>query len=658
LRSRADQLDDVRNQVASTGAAMSEHAGEMQDLMESRILLVDDEAESIKLMRAMLSEFANLRFATSGRDALHQIRAARPDLVVVDFNMPGMTGLQLCEQLQLDPALANLPVIVATADRLTDLESAALQRGAVDFITKPLNRDTFLARVRAHLRSRSLSSRLSEAVMSVDVATGDGAARLLVVDDDVSAIKLMQMAVHDLGAVHFATTGDEALRKVHEIRPDLVLLDASMPGVDGFSVCAALKSQSEFAHVPIVFITRYADAAREKRALELGAADFVSKPFDVNVLRARLQNLLKLKARVDNEIRAVAAHGRLLADSRVADIVRTANDGIITIDASEHVLLVNEAAARLLSVDEQEVVGRSLDVVLNGFGRQLEAAFSAPARLRVVGQDGTLRLLEVRASRAEAGNLVTLFIRDVTERERLELAQKAQIAAESSTQAKSRLIAWVSHEMGAPLNAILGFAQVLGMAGKLTDPADQTRLQQIMDGANQIQSLLADLMDISRHESGTLSIAVQPIDALEAMRAAVETVRPVADRCNIKLGPVPEVGKTMVLSDPQRLRQCLINLLSNAVKYNRDGGRASLAVYSQVSEVWLAVRDEGIGMDAEQLSSLCEPFNRLGREKTAIAGAGLGLVISKSLVEAMGGRLDVESEPGIGTQFTLKLKRP
>jgi signal transduction histidine kinase len=142
------------------------------------------------------------------------------------------------------------------------------------------------------------------------------------------------------------------------------------------------------------------------------------------------------------------------------------------------------------------------------------------------------------------------------------------------------------------------------------------------------------------------------------MRAAVETVRPVADRCNIKLGPVPEVGKTMVLSDPQRLRQCLINLLSNAVKYNRDGGRASLAVYSQVSEVWLAVRDEGIGMDAEQLSSLCEPFNRLGREKTAIAGAGLGLVISKSLVEAMGGRLDVESEPGIGTQFTLKLKRP
>ncbi len=637
---------------------MSEHAGEMQDLMESRILLVDDEAESIKLMRAMLSEFANLRFATSGRDALHQIRAARPDLVVVDFNMPGMTGLQLCEQLQLDPALANLPVIVATADRLTDLESAALQRGAVDFITKPLNRDTFLARVRAHLRSRSLSSRLSEAVMSVDVATGDGAARLLVVDDDVSAIKLMQMAVHDLGAVHFATTGDEALRKVHEIRPDLVLLDASMPGVDGFSVCAALKSQSEFAHVPIVFITRYADAAREKRALELGAADFVSKPFDVNVLRARLQNLLKLKARVDNEIRAVAAHGRLLADSRVADIVRTANDGIITIDASEHVLLVNEAAARLLSVDEQEVVGRSLDVVLNGFGRQLEAAFSAPARLRVVGQDGTLRLLEVRASRAEAGNLVTLFIRDVTERERLELAQKAQIAAESSTQAKSRLIAWVSHEMGAPLNAILGFAQVLGMAGKLTDPADQTRLQQIMDGANQIQSLLADLMDISRHESGTLSIAVQPIDALEAMRAAVETVRPVADRCNIKLGPVPEVGKTMVLSDPQRLRQCLINLLSNAVKYNRDGGRASLAVYSQVSEVWLAVRDEGIGMDAEQLSSLCEPFNRLGREKTAIAGAGLGLVISKSLVEAMGGRLDVESEPGIGTQFTLKLKRP
>lgn len=636
---------------------MTEHSTEMHDLKDSRILLVDDEAESIKLMRAMLSEFANLRFATSGAEALRQIRASRPDLVIVDFHMPGMTGLQVCEQLQQDEALASLPVIVTTADRLSELESAALQRGAVDFITKPLNRDTFLARVRAHLRSRALSAQLREATLSSGAeAEPTGTARLLVVDDDVSAIRLVRMAVNRLGAVHFATTGDEALRKVHEIRPDLVLLDVNMPGLDGFSVCAALKSQAEFAHVPVVFITRYADAEREKRALELGAADFISKPFDASVLHARIRNLLALKARIDNEIRVVSEHWRHLADARVANIVRTANDGIVTLDAGEHVLLINESAARLLGVRECDAVGRPLDHVLRGFGQLLESAYAAPACVCVASNGDAPRTLEVRASKAEAGNLITLFIRDVTERDALEQARRAQIAAESSAQAKSRLIAWVSHEMGAPLNAILGFTQLLGMGGKLAEPGDLKRLQLIMDGAGQLQALLADLMDISRHEAGTLSIQVQATDAMPALQAALETVHPVAEQAGVQLAALPLAQPLMVMSDAQRLRQCLVNLLSNAIKYNRSGGQVSLAAGAQGGEAWLSVRDEGIGMSAEQLASLFEPFNRLGREKTTIAGTGLGLVISKSLLEAMGGRLDVESQPGQGTQFTLRLR--
>ncbi|MGQ3052837.1 MAG: response regulator [Roseateles sp.] len=111
-------------------------------LPESRILLVDDEPGAIRVMRNMLSEFRELTFARSGAEALRQIRASRPDLVIVDVNMPGMSGLQLCDQLQADPELKDIPVIVATAEQLTSVESAALQRGAVDFVTKPLVPET------------------------------------------------------------------------------------------------------------------------------------------------------------------------------------------------------------------------------------------------------------------------------------------------------------------------------------------------------------------------------------------------------------------------------------------------------------------------------------------------------------------------------------
>ncbi|MDR7334364.1 response regulator [Roseateles asaccharophilus] len=639
---------------------MSDEWRDMRALNEARILLVDDEAESIKLMRSMLSEFVQVRFATSAIDALRQIRASRPDLVIVDFNMPGMTGLQLCEELQRDPMFESLPVIVATADRPTELECAALQRGAVDFLTKPLNRETFLARVRAHLRSHELASRLKEIVQSGDEpADADVApARLLVVDDDVSAIRLIQKAVQGLGVVHFATTGDGALRKLHEIRPDVILLDASMPGLDGFSVCAAIKSQAEFAHIPVVFITRFADAEREKRALDLGAADFVSKPFDVSVLRARIRNLLTLKTRIDSEIRAMAAHWRRLADSRVADIVRTASDGVIACDASEHVMLLNDAAARILGCDATAAVGQHIDQTMAGMGDSMEAARRAPVRMQFHAPDGTTRVLEVRASEAESGRLITLIIRDIAEREQLEQARQAQVVAEASAKAKSRLIAWVCHEMGAPLNAILGFSQLLQLGGGVTGETDLKRLQYVRDAAGQLQALLADLMDVSRHEAGTLAIQVQAGDARDAIRSAIETVQPLATQVGAVVHLPSLDAEVPVMADTQRLRQCLVNLLTNGIKYSGEGRRVTLDLALTADETCIAVRDEGIGMSAAQQTALFEPFNRLGRENTTVVGTGLGLVISKSLVEAMGGRILVDSEPGIGTQFTLCLKRP
>jgi len=630
-----------------------------QDLLESRILLVDDEPGAILLMRSMLCDFRQLTFARSGAEALRQIRASRPDLVIVDVNMPGMSGLQLCDQLQADPALKDLPVIVATAEQLTSVESAALQRGAVDFVTKPLVPEAFIARVSCHLRARELAERVHRSIAGAQLASApsQAPARLLIVDDDIAAITLLQRTLADLGTIHYATTGTDALRLAHQIRPDLVMLDVHMPGLDGFAVCAALKAQQEFKHVPVVFVTRFSDATNEQRALDLGAADFIRKPIESSVLRARVRNLLALKARVDGELRALSEHWRRLADARVADVVRTAGDGVVSCDASEHVLLANAAAALLLGKPGDSLVGMALDQLLPNFAPLLDLALAMPVRLTVPGPNERGRPLEIRASRSEDRLLLTLVIRDISEREQLETEQRARAVAEAATQAKSRLLAFVNHEMGAPLNAVLGFSQVMcGDDLNPLPPAQLVRLGRIVEGAQQAQHLMADLMDWSRQEAGNLSVHLGPVDVGASLRQAVESVRPAAERAGVELMMAESGSVAPVMADARRLVQCITNLLTNAIKYNRKGGSVRAELSWMGSDVRIDVRDQGMGMTAAQLSHLFEPFNRLGLETSALPGTGLGLVITKGLIEAMQGRLLVESMPGQGTCFAIVLR--
>lgn len=630
-----------------------------RDLYDARILLVDDEPGAIRVMRSLLSDFRCLSFALSGADALRQIRASPPELVIVDVNMPGMSGLQLCDQLQADAALKDLPVIVATAEQLTSIESAALQRGAVDFVTKPLVPETFIARVRSHLRARELAEQVHQSLAGaqIDSAPSQAPSRLLIVDDDVGAITLLQRTLSDLGTIHYATTGAEALRLSHEIRPDLVMLDVHMPGLDGFAVCGALKAQQEFKHVPVVFVTRFSDAANEARALELGAADFIRKPIESNVLRARVRNLLALKARVDSELRALSEHWRRLADSRVADVIRTAGDGVVSCDASEHIMLANAAAALLLGKPGASLVGMPLTELLPNFGPLLQLALAMPVRLTVQGSNDRARPLEIRASRSEDRMLTTLVIRDTSEREQLEAEQRARAVAEASTQAKSRLLAFVNHEMGAPLNAVLGFAELMRADDRNPlPPAQLSRLERMVEGAQQAQHLMTDLMDWSRQEAGKLSVDLGAVDAEAALRQAVESVQPTAQRARIEL-ILSEVASTEpVLADRRRLVQCITNLLTNAIKYNRKGGSVRVELSRLGADVRIDVRDQGMGMTSTQLSQLFEPFNRLGLENSALPGAGLGLVITKGLIETMQGSLLVESVPGQGTCFSIVLR--
>ena len=274
----------------------------------------------------------------------------------------------------------------------------------------------------------------------------------------------------------------------------------------------------------------------------------------------------------------------------------------------------------------------------------------------VVRVRATVTLL--RDSNNEPWRIVGV-VEDITEHLRLEEAEHAREAAEASNRAKSDFLSRMSHELRTPLNAMLGFAQLLEIDQRHPlAPAQRPWVGQIQQAGWHLLDMINDVLDLSRIESGNLRLQPTTLDLPELVAATVALVASDALRREIRISQDLAPGTAGIVGDATRVKQILTNLLSNAVKYNADSGRvhiASRVVAPDVVEI--AVTDTGMGMTPEQMEELFKPFNRLGRERTALQGTGIGLVISRRLAELMGGSIGVKSFPGEGSSFTLRLPK-
>jgi signal transduction histidine kinase len=237
---------------------------------------------------------------------------------------------------------------------------------------------------------------------------------------------------------------------------------------------------------------------------------------------------------------------------------------------------------------------------------------------------------------------------------RYALANARRREAEVANLAKSEFLSRMSHELRTPLNAVLGFAQLLGFRG--LGPTESTYVDQISKAGRHLLGLINEVLDLSRIETGELGLAPEPVQLRTSIEDAVSLVAPLAGERSISIrwegGPLCD---SYVEADRQRLSQVLLNLLSNAVKYNREGGTIAVTLARRAEHLRICVADSGHGMSAEQLGQLFVPFERLGAEQTSIEGSGLGLALSRNLVEAMRGQIEVESEVGLGSRFTIEL---
>ena len=338
-------------------------------------------------------------------------------------------------------------------------------------------------------------------------------------------------------------------------------------------------------------------------------------------------------------------------------------------DMQGNILAYNKAmVAQVALTDEDE-------------GRQftLEDAYAHPreraALLRTLREQGFVEKHEVEIRRVNgttypahisirpitwANQPATLaMIEDISERKQAQAERIGRQIAEQANTAKSEFLSRMSHELRTPMNSILGFAQLLEMSQKEPlSSTQQSRVEQILKAGRHLLDLINQVLDISRVESGRLDISLEAVDVAAVATAVLDLAVPLATERRIRVhGEVDLKQATYVTADQQRLKQVMINLLANAIKYNKEGGEVWLACESR-PDGWqrISVRDTGPGIPPEQQEKLFQPFERLGAEqRDEVEGTGLGLALSKRLVELMGGRIGVESGVGAGSTFWVEL---
>ncbi|CRM44098.1 Autoinducer 2 sensor kinase/phosphatase LuxQ [Pseudomonas sp. 24 E 1] len=340
--------------------------------------------------------------------------------------------------------------------------------------------------------------------------------------------------------------------------------------------------------------------------------------------------------------------------------------GIFALDTAGHVTSWNAGAERIKGYTEEEILGQHFSVFYLPQECPQHPAMALAEATRNgdymeegwrCRQDGTRfwASVVITAQFDATGALrgFSKITRDITDRRAAEIALgTAREEAERASRAKSEFLSRMSHELRTPLNAILGFAQLLDMDA----PSGQkAQIGHILRAGQHLLTLINEVLDIAKIEAGRLPLNIESIPLAITLHEALTLVSPMAADAGIQLKPVPALAADLgIVADRQRLTQVLLNLLSNAIKYNRPQGQVSIEVEVEPPHIRVSVCDTGNGIAVDRQGQLFKPFERLGADPN-VEGSGLGLALSKSLLEMMQGSLSVQSQVGSGSRFTLAL---
>jgi PAS domain S-box-containing protein len=462
-----------------------------------------------------------------------------------------------------------------------------------------------------------------------------------------------------------AADGASALELAANAQPDLILLHVNLPDLNGFDVARGLKQGERTKGIPILQVSAsFVQMEHRMEGNAPGADAYLVEPVEPGELVANIRALLRMRD---------AEAGLQRTTAMLAAVVDASPLAIVVFDPAHQIRAWNPAAERLFGYSAGEMIGRAAD------GSPL-ASVAGAGVTATLARGESITALEVITSRKDGTEIdLSIFaaplgpfgssgsvalVEDVSMRKRYERERAGLLArerdarreAEAASRLKDEFLATLSHELRTPLNAIMGWASILRKSA--LDDEGRTRAVEVIErNARSQQQLVNDILEVSRIIRGQLRLEMSTIDLVEAVRAAVESVRPsVAAKHQAMVADYPS-SPVLVSADRERLQQVFWNVLSNATKYTPRDGSIQVSITPDTTEVAVVVRDNGIGIAPNVLPHIFERFRQGDATTTReYGGLGLGLAIVRHLIEAHGGAVRADSEGvGQGSAFTVVL---
>ncbi|HEX7900785.1 MAG TPA: response regulator [Planctomycetota bacterium] len=663
------------------------------------VLVIDDSATSREQMKAGLEEagYAVLT-APRGEDGLRVAAATRPDALIIDGNMPGLDGPGVIRQLRMDAVFRRTPCLLVTGTLDRHEEARALDAGADAFIQKDENIGVVLARLGAILRkTRSPAAAPETASLSAP-------KRILAVDDSMTYLEELSSQLREEGyEVIQARSGQEALDLLTVQEVDCILMDCVMPFLSGKETCARIKKNSAWRDIPLVLITAHEEGEAMIEGINAGADDYIKKSGDFEVLKARLRAQIRRKQFEDEnrqirekllsrELEAAEARAsRELAETRaslLADLERKNADlekeiaerkrgeaslreseerFRVIADSSPVMIWMTDRDGRCVYVSKPwlDFTGRTMEDELgDGWADRLHPDDAARAfeSFRAARSEGTSFKFEARMRRWD-GDYRWVLDHGVPRRTPdgtvvgyigtcLDFSERREIE-----QMKNEFISVVSHELRTPLTAIRGSLGLIA-AGKTGPLAEKTKtmVDIAVTSTDRLVRLINDILDIEKIESGKMTFQLKPLDLAVLVEQAVESTRAYGDRLGVTFTLDTRTRDLRVRGDVDRLTQVVLNLLSNAAKFSPPKSAVEVSVARVNGKIRVAVKDRGPGIPEEFQGRIFQKFSQADSSDTRQkGGTGLGLNISKAIVEKHGGTIYFETETGAGTTFFFDL---
>ncbi len=526
---------------------------------------------------------------------------------------------------------------------------------------------------------------------------------ILIVDDEVKNLIVLESLLDDPGyRIVRAESANQALLALVAEDFALLILDIRMPDMTGFELAQMIKERKKTAQVPIIFLTAYYN--EDQHVLEgygSGAVDYLHKPVNSAILRSKVAVFADLyrKGRewgLTNQALLIEVSQR----RRAEDQLRELNDTLEQRVAQRTLALrASEEKYRSLfdSIDEgfcivekvhggtnaqldfrhievnpafeiqtgvSNVVGKTMRQTFPDLTEQWFVTYDAildtgePSRLELeLSAGGSVVELYAFRVEGETQGRVAVIFKDISVRKRVDYELKdALAAAEKANHAKSEFLSSMSHELRSPLNAILGFAQLMDSESPPLTTGQKESTSQILQAGWYLLELINEILDLAQIESGKLPLSLEALSLDEVLADCQAMIEPQARKSCIRVVFAKPDVALFASADRTRVKQVFVNLLSNAIKYNRVGGSVEVSSRPRPGDrVRVSFQDTGEGLTPDKLAHLFQPFNRLGQEAGVEEGTGIGLVVSKQLVELMGGSIGVESTVGVGSVFWIEL---